>query len=46
MENKTYKEFYEEIKRVIRNQGRSSMISISVIDELIVKFGNRLENEN
>ncbi len=37
-EIETLKEFSQEIKRLVRNSGRSNMISISEIEELIARF--------
>jgi hypothetical protein len=36
-ENK-YKEFYDAVKRLVRNNGRSNMISVSQLDELLIKY--------
>lgn len=32
-------EFYDNVKKLVRNQGRTSMISIDLIENLIVKHG-------
>lgn len=43
-ENK-YKEFYEAVKRLVRENGRSSVISVSQIDELLVRYyGGNLDD--
>lgn len=36
-----FKEFALEVKKLIRNMGRTNVISISEIDELIVKYDIR-----
>ena len=33
------KEFYNELKNLVRDQGRSNVISKELIEELIVKYG-------
>ncbi len=35
---KHYQEFFIKVKRLVRNQGRSSVISISEIDELLNEY--------
>lgn len=37
MKNKNLKQFVIELKNLIRNNGRTNVISISEIDELFVK---------
>ena len=37
-ERDNYKEFYYKIKDIIRNTGKTNVISVSEIDELIVKY--------
>ena len=39
MEKTNYEEFYKEIKNLVRNTGRSSIISVQEIEELLVKYG-------
>lgn len=38
-EFENYKNFAIEIKRLVRNSGRSNMISIQEIENLIIKYG-------
>jgi len=35
---KTYKEFYEEIKNMVRQRGRSNFISKDAVEQLIDEF--------
>lgn len=37
-----YKKFYDDIKRMVRNSGKTNVISISEVDEKIIKVGNDL----
>lgn len=43
LELEIYKKFHDEIKRKVRNSGKSNMISISEIDEDLIKTGNEIE---
>lgn len=42
-ELKIYKEFYEKIKRMVRDSGKTNFLLISEVDEEIIKVGNELE---
>lgn len=33
-----FKEFSIEVKRMVRNSGKSNMIAVSDLDELIIKY--------
>ena len=41
MELENLQEFFDEIKKVCRDSGRTSVISISKIEELITKYGEK-----
>lgn len=41
LESKDYEGFFTEIKNLVRNSGRSNMISIDEIEKLIVKYGKK-----
>jgi len=44
-ERDNYKEFYDQVKRKIRDSGRTNVISVSDIDDLIIKFHPEEEDE-
>jgi hypothetical protein len=38
---KRLEEFYSEVKRKVRNVGRTNFLTVSEIDELLIKYGGK-----
>jgi len=33
--------FFDEVKNLIRNQGKSNMVSVDAVEKLVVDYGNK-----